>query len=119
MTKDKVLCDKNKSKQQFSIDCTALCPKEFNTTKYDVKYIGKKLNPPRDDFVRILAYYYDLSYLETTQIPKTSKTSLVSEIGGTLGVFLELSLLSFVDIIEILVEVMFMMFRQFNKIQMM
>lgn len=43
----------------------------------------------------------DLSLLEITQIPKTSMIDLISNIGGTLGLFVGMTFLSFVEILDL------------------
>ncbi len=45
-----------------------------------------------------------LKYTEISEIPKTSPVDLLSSIGGSLGLFLGLSFLSFIQVLEIVVE---------------
>ena len=47
-------------------------------------------------------YYNSLSYTETDEIAKTNLIELISNIGGTLGLFTGASFLSFVEIFEII-----------------
>ena len=63
----------------------------------------------------LLIYYEDLSYTQIIQIPKMTLPDLVSNVGGILGVFLGISLLSFVEILEFLVEVLLIL-RKKSKI---
>ena len=60
--------------------------------------------------------YEDLSYTQISQIPKTTLPDLISNIGGILGVFLGLSLLSFVEILEFLLEVLLILTKKSIKI---
>ena len=47
-----------------------------------------------------------------SEIPKTSIVDLFSTIGGELGLFLGMSILSFIQIIQILCEAFFMVLRK-------
>lgn len=48
---------------------------------------------------------FDFSTLEITQIPKMNSFSLISNVGGLLGISLGLSLLSFVEIVDLFIEI--------------
>lgn len=50
-------------------------------------------------------YYQDLKETRISQIPKTSVTNLISNIGGTLGLFMGLSLLSFVEVFLLVLKI--------------
>lgn len=52
----------------------------------------------------INVYQFDFKFDELTEIPKVSFTELVSSVGGTMGLFLGMSLLSFVELIDFLLE---------------
>jgi hypothetical protein len=49
-------------------------------------------------------YYQDFKYSVLSEVPLFSVISLVSNIGGTLGLFLGMSLLSFIEVLELLIE---------------
>lgn len=111
--------------------CKSLCPLECNTTTYDItaqsiKYVTSqsKLALARSviplaeiaglsdttlasRILSLYVFYEDLKFTEITQIAKTTPTDLVSKIGGTLGFFLGLSLLSFIEILELFLEICF------------
>lgn len=106
-------------------ECLRKCPLEcdsmsFNTrlssstfpTKYLFDALGNVLfqNASFDDVkkrvLELKIYYSKLSYLSLTESPKTSIIDLFSNIGGTLGLYVGVSLLSLVEIVEILVEVL-------------
>jgi amiloride-sensitive sodium channel subunit alpha/amiloride-sensitive sodium channel subunit gamma len=65
-------------------------------------------------FIRIHIYYDSLDYTSITESVKFSGSDLISNIGGTLGLFIGISVLSFVEIIEIIIEI-FLIFAK-NKI---
>ena len=54
--------------------------------------------------VFLSVFYVDGSYTYISQKVKTKWVDLISNIGGTLGVFIGVSLLSFAEILEILIE---------------
>jgi hypothetical protein len=64
-----------------------------------------------DEILRNIAYvritYSDLSYTQIVEIPKVTVIDLISNIGGTLGLFLGMSLLSFFEIFELLVDLIY------------
>ena len=53
-------------------------------------------------------YYPQLEYTEISELVKTNVFDLFSNVGGTLGLFLGLSILSFIEVVEILVEMAFL-----------
>ncbi len=87
--------------------CYSFCPKTCNIQLYRVIEDGMKShhtsNISKNQFREIRLYYNSLEYTEIIQIPKTTTADLVSNIGGTLGLFMGLSLLSFVEFIEFII----------------
>jgi hypothetical protein len=69
-------------------------------------------NDIKNGLVSLKIYYDTLSYTEIQESPSITEISLVSNIGGTLGLFLGISLLSFIEIFEILFEIIFIMFKK-------
>ena len=57
-------------------------------------------------------YYDDLKYSVITEVPKTSPTDLISNMGGLLGLFIGLSFLSFGELVEMFLEVLFIIFEK-------
>ena len=66
----------------------------FNATSSDTKL--------EDDFASIKIYYDELKYTMIDQIPKMDVTSLISDIGGNLGLFLVLSICSLMEVLELI-----------------
>jgi hypothetical protein len=100
------------------------CPLECETIKYDLKLVSAPLkdvarslvrrkrfnnsmfgNQTDEEYIasigRISIYYEDLSYIEIIEIPKYLWISLISNIGGALGLFLGMSILSIFEVIEL------------------
>ena len=56
--------------------------------------------------------YQDKEEVEIRQLLKTKGPELISNIGGTMGLFLGISLLSFIEIIEFIFEIIFEIFHK-------
>jgi hypothetical protein len=105
-----------------------ICPLECTSSSYEVSYILKKypsiarlnelrtkqeitskfINPSNvsdediaSSVVKLQIYYDKMSYRLLKEVPKVSELSLISNIGGTMGLFLGISLLTFIEILEI------------------
>ena len=79
----------------------------FNISEEDV--LSKKFNKGKNGLI-LNVYFPELKYTEVSETPKIGVISLISNIGGTLGLFLGISLLSFVEIVEIFFEILFILF---------
>ena len=67
----------------------------------------------KQNLVQLNIYYNSLSYQYLTQSETTPFVSLISNIGGVLGLFIGMSVLSFVEIFEIFMELVLVLL--FNK----
>ena len=56
----------------------------------------------KDNLIQIKVYFDELKYIMTDQIPKMDTESLISSIGGNLGLFLGLSICSFMELFELI-----------------
>jgi hypothetical protein len=110
--------------------CLHECPIECDSIRYDIsasfskfevkpaieiiKAIKFKVNPifenltsaDLNDLVFASVFYNDLEYTSISQLPKMDFFDLISNIGGSLGLFIGISFLSFAEIIELLLEVL-------------
>ncbi len=59
-------------------------------------------------------FYPYLEYTEITESPKTSWFDLVSQVGGSLGVFLGLSVFHFLEVFEIILLTIFVLLKHWN-----
>jgi len=59
--------------------------------------------------VLVNIFYPKLSYLSVSQIIKVEFMDLLEHIGGLLGFFIGMSLLSFIEFIEIIIDVIFIL----------
>lgn len=55
--------------------------------------------------VSFTVFYTQLNYNRFTQLQKTALIDLVSSVGGTLGLFLGMSFLSFIEIVDLVIRV--------------
>jgi len=113
-------------------NCNDLCPLECESTQYKISesmlylteyseyslpwipIVEKKLNISinsteefNKNFFDIFVYYDSLHYTKISQTPKTTLSALVSNLGGSSGLFLELSFMSACRAVEFLLRVIF------------
>ncbi len=81
-----------------------LTSKLVNEKNFMIKN-GETLEELKQNLVYISVYYSSLEYKKIEQIPKTELFDLVSNIGGTLGLFIGVSFLSFIEFFELIFEV--------------
>ena len=114
--------------------CVPLCPLECNSTQYlasvsSIQIVGdyfarilkRRPNLVRDfvtrpvnaqlakeSVVSLNIFYDSLSYTKSIEIPQLDLVSLLSNIGGTLSLFLGISVFSLFELVEVLVEIYYM-----------
>ncbi|XP_033762756.1 amiloride-sensitive sodium channel subunit beta-like [Pecten maximus] len=86
-------------------------------SKYDLPHKScplRNLNPDqmRMNFLKINIYYEDLNFEFLSEEPEYELMNLLSDIGGSLGLFLGASVLSLGEIIEILVELIYFILKK-------
>lgn len=111
-------------RREINDECKSLCPLECNSIIYDFtisssSYPNKFLydvfsekgyisNITYEEFksraIELNVYYNSLTYAKLSESPKTSIVDLFSNIGGTLGLYVGVSLLSLVELFEIFAE---------------
>ena len=112
-------------------ECGNLCPFECESTSFEISAQSFQYNYPYipETFSEIIkmplnlsnftqekqknilnksfivrVYYESLKYTETSQVPKTTFPDIVSIVGGTMGLFLGVSLLSSIEVLGFLIE---------------
>jgi len=70
---------------------------DFNSTQLTVESTSNK-------FVQLYAYYDSLKYASSTDSPSMDIVMLLGNIGGTLGLFLGVSLLSVCEFVHVMIE---------------
>jgi hypothetical protein len=79
-----------------------------------IKYLSKNnLTEDVNEKGAYMSFYYqNLQYSLLKEIPKTKTFDLASNIGGTLGLFIGVSFISFVEIIETFLEFLILIFKK-------
>ncbi|RNA38831.1 amiloride-sensitive sodium channel subunit gamma-like [Brachionus plicatilis] len=65
-----------------------------------------------DELAVVRIYYEALDFTEITETPTLSIVSLIANIGGVIGLFLGLSVLSFVEVIDIIIQILSLFFNK-------
>jgi len=86
--------------------CRRYCPIECDSVSYSVEVN----NLPIENALKLRVYYQSLKYTSITQIPKTKVFDLISNIGGTLGLFIGVSFVTLFEFGELLIECFFLIF---------
>ena len=90
------------------------CPQECESTRFSFPIVidnSKTSNGGTQLSVKL----YDFSFLNITQIPKISSLELISNIGGTLSLFIGISFVSIVELFEFLIDLCIAMGMFSNK----
>ena len=61
-------------------------------------------------------YFNDLEYTQIEETEKNDIVDLVANVGGTVGVFIGISILSFAELLEFFIEICFIMFKKRSMI---
>lgn len=123
--------------QDVASICDVKCPRECDSVTYGVSksssdypsnvYASMLLTNPtvtskypnaslltydylKKTILSVQVYYEELSYNNFIELEKTTVTDLISSIGGTMGLFLGVSFLSFVEILDLLIQIVFAFF---------
>ncbi|KAK6188200.1 hypothetical protein SNE40_004431 [Patella caerulea] len=91
-----------------------VCSKNKNSPK--CKYTNdSNTTERRSSFAKIFIFYETLNYQNVEEKPFYDKISFMSDIGGTMGLMIGVSLLSIAEFIEVLVEYFIMMCRKLGR----
>lgn len=115
--------------------CAEYCPLECETLRYKISYttagypsdfgidnfrnmpVFRKYDPNRtltnqqirETILSVNIYFDELEYSLIEHYPSQTLGDLISSIGGTLGLFLGISILSFVEMLEILIDLVYLL----------
>ncbi len=81
-------------KFDYKGNCSNLCPLECTSTSFDLIKNEMNLNPNVGSILMLNFFYSDRKYTEITQSIKVTLADFISNNGGVLGLFLELSFFS-------------------------
>lgn len=91
---------------QFQLQCEHDCPMECDSIRYNLKHQD---NPNEvNDSTKFHFSLNDLSKFKITQIPKMNQFLLISNIGGSLGLFIGIRFLSLIEIVEFFIDVLYL-----------
>lgn len=83
-------------------NCSRSCPVECSKVTYTIKTESFEFTA---SYVELYLFYEELKYIEYREILKMTGANLVANIGGLMGLFMGLSLLSFVEILHFIVDI--------------
>ena len=86
---------------EFDQACDRQCPQECILVTYDTVSAVYE----RNGSLTVRVTYADLSYIDIGQTAKMNAFSLISEIGGSLGLFVGITFLSLLELLEYLYEI--------------
>lgn len=70
----------------------------------------------KEETLAINVYYSEMKYTSIEELEKTNFLDLIASVGGTLGLFLGMSFLSFFEIFDVVIEIIYM-FMENRKIR--
>jgi hypothetical protein len=72
-------------------------------------FVKKPINPhtAKESFVKLSIFYDTLSYEMSKEFSKMNLVDLLANIGGTLSLFLGISILSLCELVELLIEIVY------------
>ena len=92
----------NKNLEKGAQFCANYCPLECDSIDYSIdKYSFNSMNA---NLASVTVYYETLKYTLISQQPKILLIDLIPSIGGTIGLFVGTSFLSFIEIFELFIE---------------
>ena len=94
---------RNKYLIEFKNVCNRKCPQECDSTRYDVIASSSKVK--FENLTGIEVRLSSLDYTEFSQVPMVNIFSLISNIGGALGLFIGLQFLSLIEFVEFVIEI--------------
>lgn len=90
--------------------CERECPIGCDSIKFSLQATIRETFSSVDSGTQFFFSVVDFSSLEITQIPKMNGFSLISNIGGALGLFMGISFLNFIEIFEFIIDIFFLIF---------
>lgn len=101
------ICNKSMSSYEFDSLCDEQCPQECGQNKFE-----SVVTKGDAHVTTVVLQYTDTSYLERSETPKLTVFTLVSNIGGTMGLFIGIRFLSLVEILEYFTEIFLVFYKK-------
>jgi hypothetical protein len=103
-------------KKSVMNECTQYCPKLCDSTSYSVSSSTTIMFDDSDtNYAEIRVYYRNLRFTVITQDAKMNISDLISNIGGTVSLFVGLSFVSLFETIELIFEIILVNFNKINN----
>lgn len=91
--------------EEFYNSCKEECPIGCDSTKFVTTYSEEPLLISSQLFTQFIFSVPDFSSLKITQIPKMNEFSFISNIGGSLGLFMGISFLNSIELFKFFIDV--------------
>lgn len=101
-------CETPAFQLEFIDACEKKCPVGCHSVK--VKFQVTSTKREDNDFTEFSFKFPDFTSLKIDQIPKMNGFSFLSNIGGSLGLFMGISFLSFIEILAFIIDVFLLAF---------
>ena len=95
-------------------ECAKMCPLECNTEQFDLLLTRNELRNLSDS-TNIILYFDSAGYLNYEESPSISVYNLISNIGGSIGLLLGMSLLSIFEVLEMVILSIYLIIRHKYK----
>ena len=116
------VCSENQINNFESSECiTASCPLECDSVKYELEYsIGNPRCQPQknresEGITSLSVFYPSLEYTQISESPQTTFINLLTQLGGSLGMFISFSVFTLFEGIEILILIVHALFFNLPK----
>lgn len=87
--------------------------KKVSDTKFSAQDEEETYQIYKNQYLEVNIYFDDYKYVSISETRKTSEIDLISSIGGTLGLFIGISLLSIIEVVELIAEIILILFNKF------
>jgi hypothetical protein len=84
---------------------------EHKLLKPKYEQLNSSLSDVKQSIINLNVFYDRLSFTEITEKPSFTFVDLVSNVGGTFGLFIGISLLSLLEIVELIYEILLIYFK--------
>ncbi len=108
---EKRKCFKSYMKNLNHTNNSEYCPLQCDSYTYEISILNYQSNALNNCQVQLHIYYEDLKYTYISQEAKLEFLGLISNIGGSLSLFVRISFISFLELFELLAEIFYIYFK--------
>jgi hypothetical protein len=88
----------------FSISTSSASSSDYLKSFAEYNYGNKYSSENSSSAYAVNIFFSELTHARIVEVPNYTPISLISNIGGTLGLFLGMSLLSFIEIVDLIIQ---------------